>query len=636
MQRKLKISTKIWLSLSILVIGYFISMLFGFILGQQAELRLHIVSESLFTAAKQSQLAQMAFKEQIKNFNDGVLLGELAFIESAEMKANEVSNALTIILSLKHIDPFNLERVRMIEKNLKEFNTAAWPVYSRLSAFLDYVSEIEAEDVFKEREKLENQAFALAKKTDYLGKELDDLSADLSENLKKELAEIGNLTLRQRYLNLIVFFVVVISAVSLIILIVTRSINRPLEKTFMLESAVEQSGDGISVSDMNGRIQFVNSAWANMHGYEPNELIGGNIQSCHNQKQVEEELNPFIETVKKKGANTGEVGHMRKDESVFVSMMTMTLLRDDYDEEKIRIVSIARDITQQKENERELRKAKETAEEANRALQESLKILKQTQYQLIQSEKMASLGGLVAGIAHEINTPVGVGVTASSFLEEKTKEYSKRLTFNEMTKSDVRKYMNIAAEASTIILNNLNRAADLIRSFKQVAVDQSGEARRKFMLKEYIDELLISLRPKYKRTPHKVTVTCPDNIEIDSYPGVFSQVITNFLVNSLTHGLEGHPPGEITIDIRVDGSYLYLVHKDNGKGMDSETLKKIFDPFFTTRRAQGGTGLGLNIVYNLVTRTLGGQIECQSSPGNGATFTVIVPLTVQEEETEQN
>ncbi|MFZ5572860.1 MAG: PAS domain-containing sensor histidine kinase [Thermodesulfobacteriota bacterium] len=625
MYRKLKISTKIWLSLSILVIGYFISMLFGFILGEKAEFRLHIVSESLFTAAKQSQLAQMAFKEQIKNFNDGILLGEMAFIESAEVKAGEVSRALQIILGLRDIDSPKKERVRKLEQDLKEFNTAAWPVYSRLSAFLDYVAEIEAEDVFREREKLENQAFALAKKTEYLGKELDALSADFSDELKKELADIGSLTLRQRYLSLIVFFVVVISAVSLIILIVTRSISRPLEKTFMLESAVEQSGDGISVSDMSGRIQFVNSAWASMHGYEPQELIGGNITVCHSRDQVEKELYPFIDTVKTMGANSGEVGHMRKDGTVFVSMMTMTLLRDE-DERKIRIVSIARDITEQKENEKELRKAKEVAEDANRALQESLKILKQTQYQLIQSEKMASLGSLVAGIAHEINTPVGVGVTASSFLEEKTKEYAKRLSVNEMTKSDVRKYMNIASEASTIILNNLNRAADLIRSFKQVAVDQSGEARRKFKLKEYIDELFISLRPKYKRTPHTITVNCPDEIEIDSYPGVFSQVITNLLMNSLTHGLEGMEAGEIKIDIRLEGSFLYLIHQDNGIGMDAQTLNKIFDPFFTTRRGQGGTGLGLNIVYNLVTRTLGGQIECQSSPGKGTTFIVSVPL----------
>lgn len=588
-------------------------------------MRLNIVSDSLFSAAKQSQLAQMAFKEQIKNFNDGVLLGEMAFIESAEVKAGEVSKALTIILGLRDINLQKKERVRNLEKALKEFNTAAWPVYSKLSAFLDYVSEIDAEDIFHEREKLENQAFALAKKTEYLGKELDALSADFSDELKKELADIGSLTLRQRYLNLIVFFMVVISAVSLIILIVTRSISRPLEKTFMLESAVEQSGDGITVSDMNGKIQFVNSAWAAMHGYEPRELISGHITICHSQEQVEKELNPFIETVKEKGANSGEVGHMRKNGTVFVSMMTMTLLRDE-DERKMRIVSIARDITEQKESESELRKAKEVAEDANRALQESLKMLKQTQYQLIQSEKMASLGGLVAGIAHEINTPVGVGVTASSFLEEKTKEYAKRLSVNEMSKSDVRKYMNIAAEASTIILNNLNRAADLIRSFKQVAVDQSGEARRKFMLKEYIDELFISLRPKYKRTPHTVTVHCPDDIEIDSYPGVFSQVITNLLVNSLTHGLDGMTSGEIKIDIRLEGAFLYLIHQDNGRGMDADTLKKIFDPFFTTRRGQGGTGLGLNIVYNLVTRTLGGQIECQSSPGKGTTFIVSVPL----------
>jgi signal transduction histidine kinase len=306
-------------------------------------------------------------------------------------------------------------------------------------------------------------------------------------------------------------------------------------------------------------------------------------------------------------------------------MTTMTLLVES-DDDDTRIISIARDITSLKQSEQELRSAKDETEEANLALHESLSVLKETQEQLIQSEKLASLGSLVAGVSHEINTPLGVGVTASSFLEERTQAMTASRKAGTFSNDSVDKYLNIAAEASSIILNNLNRAANLVRSFKQVADDQSGETRRRFNFKEYLDELLISLRPKYRRTTHQVTVDCPEHIELDSYPGVFSQIVTNLLINSLRHGLEGIEGGKIHIAIEVHNDILRMVHSDNGRGMDEETRNQVFDPFFTTRRGAGGSGLGLNIVYNLVTRTLGGRIVCQSTPGKGSAFILSLPI----------
>ncbi|MBW1899261.1 MAG: HAMP domain-containing histidine kinase, partial [Deltaproteobacteria bacterium] len=183
-----------------------------------------------------------------------------------------------------------------------------------------------------------------------------------------------------------------------------------------------------------------------------------------------------------------------------------------------------------------------------------------------------------------------------------------------------------ASESSSIIHKNLNRAADLIKSFKQVAVDQSGEVKRKFKLKRYTDELFISLRPKLKKTPHKIRFNCPEDLEIDSYPGIYSQIITNFILNSLNHGFEEGEEGLITIDIKKDGGELLVEYSDNGKGMEEETFKKIFDPFFTTSRGLGGTGLGMHIVYNLVTLTLGGKIKCFSLPGEGTTFLIRIPV----------
>lgn len=264
--------------------------------------------------------------------------------------------------------------------------------------------------------------------------------------------------------------------------------------------------------------------------------------------------------------------------------------------------------------------------EANRALEESLATLKMTQEQLIQSEKMAALGGLVAGVAHEINTPIGVGVTTASYLELKTRELAGLFAAGSARRSDLEKYMNTAIEASTLILNNLNRAANLVKSFKQVAVDQAAEKYRRFNLHEYIHQVLLSLHPSYKKTSHQITIKCPEELSLYSDPGAFSQIITNLVTNSLIHGFEGIEEGRIVMEFSVLEDRLLFRYSDNGIGMQAKDVKRIFDPFFTTKRSRGGSGLGMHIVYNLVTRSLDGKIACDSAPGQGIRFTVTIPL----------
>ncbi len=601
-------------------------MVFGFFLGQQTESRLLVVSEHIFPAARQSQLAFVAFEEQIKYYDDAVILGESSFIQSAIAKGVSVKQALQDITRLRGISASKREAVAKTLARLNKFNTSAKNLYSKLSLANEELAAIGIEvDVYKE-EKIKEKTYALAKEIKILRSELTGYSKEFGDALKTELAEIRFNTRRHRYMNLILFFLVVISALSLIFFIVRRSISRPLEKTFMLESAVEQSGDGIAVSDLSNNIRFVNQAWARMHGYEQHELINKHMDIFHTKEQIDNELIPFYKKVMETGAYKGEVRHKRNNGEIFTSMMTGTVLKDN-NEKNVSLVSIAKDITEKIQQENELRKAKEKTEEANKALQESLDLIQRTQNHLVESEKMASLGGLVAGVAHEINTPVGVGLTASSHLEEKTEEFTERFQKGNIRRSELEKYLDIASEASSIILTNLNRAADLIRSFKQVAVDQSGEEHRKFNFKGYINELLISLRPKYKRTGHRIIVNCREEIEIDSYPGVFSQIITNFIMNSLTHGFVDVNEGIIKIDVSTDKGHFFLTYSDNGNGMDEEALKKIFEPFFTTRRSHGGTGLGMHVVYNLVTQTLNGQIICHSEPGGGTTFFLQVPLT---------
>ncbi|MCP3872458.1 MAG: response regulator [Desulfobacteraceae bacterium] len=265
-------------------------------------------------------------------------------------------------------------------------------------------------------------------------------------------------------------------------------------------------------------------------------------------------------------------------------------------------------------------------EKANVELKISLETLERTQNQLVQSEKMAALGGLVAGVAHEINTPVGVGVTAASFLDTKTTELKKTYSSGELKKSDLESYFKTVEEVSHSILINMERAAELISSFKQVAVDQSSENRRRFNLKEYINEILLSLRPRYKNTSHKIQVNCEENIELNSFPGAFSQILNNMIMNSLIHGFKGLENGIIQLDImRQKDAVIQFVYKDNGNGMTPEQKERIFDPFYTTMRGKGGTGLGMSIVFNIVTQTLKGSIDCESSLNKGVCFTMKFP-----------
>ncbi len=265
-------------------------------------------------------------------------------------------------------------------------------------------------------------------------------------------------------------------------------------------------------------------------------------------------------------------------------------------------------------------------EKTNTRLQHSLETLQIAQEQLVHAEKMAALGRLVAGVAHEINTPIGIGVTAASYLEHKTTDLETLYKEGKMTRSELEQYISAAKESSDIVLKNLRRAAEQIQSFKQVAVDQTRSDMRAFRLKTYIDDLLLSLHPKLSETHHKIIVQCPEELEVFSYPGAFSQILTNLILNSLIHGFEKQAHGEIILNVSTDSNSLWLEYKDNGKGIVHEERRHVFEPFYTTKRGTGSTGLGLHIVYNLVTQQLGGNIECESKPGEGTTFVIQVPL----------
>ena len=262
-----------------------------------------------------------------------------------------------------------------------------------------------------------------------------------------------------------------------------------------------------------------------------------------------------------------------------------------------------------------------------RELDETLKRLRTAQTQLAQAEKMASLGTLVAGVAHELNTPIGVAVTAASTLHVRTHDFAKRYTEGGLKKSELETYILTAKTGADLTLRNLERAANLIQSFKQVSVDQTYDNIRRFGVKQYLHEIITSLQPKWKTTGHRVEIECDEALEMETYAGAIAQIITNFVTNSLLHGFEGYTEeGVMKIEAERVGSNVVIQYSDNGRGIPPEILPRIFDPFFTTKQANGGTGLGMHIVYNLVTQKLGGEIHWSSEQGVGTTFQIELPM----------
>jgi len=264
----------------------------------------------------------------------------------------------------------------------------------------------------------------------------------------------------------------------------------------------------------------------------------------------------------------------------------------------------------------------EELEVSNDELQKTFNNLQSTQDQLIHSEKMASLGGLVAGVAHEINTPVGMALTGITHFLDITKNIKLLYKDENMSEEEFEEYLSTSNDLANSINTNLVRAADLIRSFKQVAVDQSSEAKRVFNLNVYLHEILVSLRNFTKKTKIKIIINCSSNIKVNSYPGAFSQIITNLVMNSLHHGYNLGDVGEIVIGIKLVESKLILEYSDDGKGIKKADLPRIYDPFYTTNREDGGSGLGMNILYNIITTSFNGKIECHSVENEGVTFQI--------------
>lgn len=281
------------------------------------------------------------------------------------------------------------------------------------------------------------------------------------------------------------------------------------------------------------------------------------------------------------------------------------------------------ELVEQKER---LAIALEERTSSNEELTRTLEVLRDTQEEFINREKLAALGALVAGVAHELNTPIGNGLTSASTLRDLTNDMQRKLSEG-LKRSTLESYLQAAGTASDIVIRNLQRSAQLVNGFKQVAVDQTTSQRRDFALRTVVDEIALTLQPSLSKLPYLLSSSIDDGIEMDSYPGPLGQVLTNLINNAILHGFDGRDCGVIAITGRlVGGDRVELVVKDDGRGIPPAHLNHVFDPFFTTKLGRGGTGLGLNIVHGIVTGVLGGKISVNTELGQGTAFTVLMPL----------
>ncbi|HPM13038.1 MAG TPA: tetratricopeptide repeat protein [Bacteroidales bacterium] len=417
--------------------------------------------------------------------------------------------------------------------------------------------------------------------------------------------------------------------------------NQELEKLSIVASKTDNA---ILIMNSEGYFEWVNEAYTNIFGYTFEELCSQISDHMIGPSTPQYVVEKFNECREKKITVQYEVETKNKAKEPIWIQVTLTPILNA-EGELHRLVMIDSDITQIKKAENEIiaqknqieQQKEEQLQQRDNVIAQSKEIeakkeelaatleqLQTAQNKLVESEKMAQLGSLVAGISHEINTPVGVGLAASSSLSTRTAEIIDLFQSKKMKLSDLQVFLETVQHASDLILKNLHRTAELVKSFNQVSVDNMTEQKREFNLHEYLHDITRSLAPKFKGRNIQISITCDQSIVLVSYPGAFAQIFTNFIVNSLMHAFDETDTGSITIEIIDTDSSYTCIYSDNGKGIPKDNQAKVFDAFFTTNTKEG-TGLGMNITYNLVTQKLGGEIQLWSDEGQGVRFTIVIP-----------
>src|SRR5712671_3319638 len=387
----------------------------------------------------------------------------------------------------------------------------------------------------------------------------------------------------------------------------------------LLQMVIDTVPAVINVKDKQLRYVLMNRYMAGIFGIEPAEAIGQTtteLMSRYGAKKADENDRRVLAAGRELGFYEEEYldssGNLRQ-------WLVNKLPLLDADGEIENIVTVALDIGERKRGELEMRKAKDAAEAA-------LRNLRETQNSLIEAEKLAALGRLVAGVAHEVNNPVGISLTVASSLERKTALFADEVGRGNLKRSSLNEFLENSRDASSQLVANLNRAAELITSFKQVAADRNYSDQRTFDLGDLTEQVVLSLRPGLRKHNLTLNVDCQPSLTMNSYPGPYGQVLTNLFLNSVAHAFPDGKAGAVDIQVRASGKdNVEIIFSDNGVGMSLDVRRRAFDPFFTTRRDQGGTGLGLHIVYSIVTTRLGGRLDLDSEPGGGTRIQMILP-----------
>jgi PAS domain S-box-containing protein len=387
----------------------------------------------------------------------------------------------------------------------------------------------------------------------------------------------------------------------------------------LLQLVIDTVPAVINVKDKQLRYVLMNRYMAGIFGVEPADAIGhttSDLMSRYGAQKTDENDRRVLALGKELGFYEEEY---RDSSGNLRQWLVNKLPLVDAEGEVESIVTVALDIGERKRGEQEMRKAKDAAEAA-------LRNLRETQNSLIEAEKLAALGRLVAGVAHEINNPVGISLTVASSLERKTALFADEVARGHIRRSSLNEFLETSRDASSQLVANLNRAAELITSFKQVAADRNYSDQRTFDLGDLTEQVVMSLRPGLRKHHLTLAVDCQPNLSMNSYPGPYGQVLTNLFLNSVAHAFPDGRPGTVDIKVREAGKdHAEIIFSDDGCGMSLDVRRRAFDPFFTTRRDQGGTGLGLHIVYSIVTNRLGGRLELDSEPGRGTRIQIVLP-----------
>ena len=401
-----------------------------------------------------------------------------------------------------------------------------------------------------------------------------------------------------------------------------------IESRRLLQQVIDTVPAVINVKDPKLRYVLMNRYMAGIFSVEPEDAIGrttSELMSRYGAQKTDE----YDQLVLAKGNELGFYEEEYKDSSGAMRqwLVNKLPLRDaegdiDY------IVTVALDIGERKRTEQDMREAKDAAEAA-------LRNLRDTQMSLIEAEKLAALGRLVAGVAHEVNNPVGISLTVASSMERKVVHFADEVARGNLRRSTLNEFVDASRDAAQQLVANLNRAAELIQSFKQVAADRNYSDQRAFDLADLTEQVVMSLKPGLRKQNLSLVVDCMPNLAMNSYPGPYGQVLTNLLLNAVAHAFPEGVGGTVTITAKEDGAdHVELVVADNGSGMVQEVRRRAFDPFFTTRRDKGGTGLGLHIAYSIVTSKLGGRISLTSAPGEGTKIAIVLPRVAPPEQAE--